>query len=281
MHMSAHQSEVAHGQRFEFGANWARFLEVLDADNIRIAENALIHMLELENLKGKSFLDVGSGSGLFSLAARRLGARVHSFDYDPQSVACTTELKKRYFRDDTQWRIEEASVLDRSYLDGLGKFDLVYSWGVLHHTGAMWQALENVVPLIKKEGKLFIAIYNDQGRKSRLWLKVKQAYNILPGIPRRLMAGLFIIRFWGPTMVRDFIQMRPFYTWRHYAEHSTRGMDPWRDVLDWLGGLPFEVAAPEKVFDFFRERSFQLIRLKTCAGGYGCNEYVFIKTNDG
>jgi 2-polyprenyl-6-hydroxyphenyl methylase/3-demethylubiquinone-9 3-methyltransferase len=72
------------------------------------------------------------------LAARRLGATVHSFDYDPQSVACTAELKRRYFPEDGAWRVEEASVLDQDYLRRLGQFEVVYSWGVLHHTGVLW-----------------------------------------------------------------------------------------------------------------------------------------------
>lgn len=128
--------------RFAFGANWAKFLTVLNDDRIQEAEKSLKTMLGVEDLQGKTFLDIGSGSGLFSLAARQLGAKVHSFDYDLQSVACTAELKRRYFPDDTQWQVESGSALDKDYMSSLGEFDIVYSWGVLHHTGAMYTGIE-------------------------------------------------------------------------------------------------------------------------------------------
>src|SRR5947209_14888872 len=135
--MSSHALEVGSGARFKFGENWARFLELLDDGRIARAEESLKNMLEVEGLAGRRFLDIGSGSGLFSLAARRLGARVHSFDYDPRSVACTRELRRRFFTDDPSWTVDEASALDENYVRGLGAFDVVYSWGVLHHTGQM------------------------------------------------------------------------------------------------------------------------------------------------
>src|SRR4051812_49312550 len=148
-------------------------------------------MLGVTTLAGQRFLDVGSGSGLFSLAARRLGASVHSFDYDPQSVACTAQLKKRFFATDGSWKVERGSALDPVYLKSLGEFDIVYSWGVLHHTGQMWKALDLVGGPVKKGGKLFIALYNDQGWRSRFWWRVKKTY--CAGIaPRLAVCGVFI-----------------------------------------------------------------------------------------
>lgn len=124
----AHTQEVASGERFEFGRNWSRFLESLNDERIAGAEESLKQMLNVESLSGRSFLDVGSGSGLFSLAARRLGARVHSFDYDPYSFASTAELRRRYFSEGGDWEVEQGSVLDKAYLESLGQFDIVYSW---------------------------------------------------------------------------------------------------------------------------------------------------------
>jgi len=268
-------SEIAAGKRFEFGRNWAAFIESLDEQRIASACSSLQEMLGVADLKGKSFVDVGSGSGLFSLAARRMGARVHSLDYDPQSVGCTEELRRRYFPNDADWTVEMGSALDAAYLSRLGKFDVVYSWGVLHHTGAMWEALANVVPLVEENGTLFVAIYNDQGRTSRRWLAVKRAYNRLPRQLRFLVLWPAFWHLWWRRIVKDFLLLRPFHSWREIKR--MRGMSAWRDVVDWVGGYPFEVAKPEQIFDFYRARGFVLTRMKTDGGSLGCNEFVFVK----
>jgi 2-polyprenyl-6-hydroxyphenyl methylase/3-demethylubiquinone-9 3-methyltransferase len=270
--VGSHRQEVESGARFSFGDNWSRFLSVLTEDRIQQAELSLKKMLGVDSLAGKSFLDVGSGSGLFSLAARRLGANVFSFDFDPKSVACTQELRRRYFNGDPNWTIQEGSVLDRAYLEGLGKFDIVYSWGVLHHTGKMWDALENVAPRVADNGKLFVALYNDQGGASIRWKKLKKLYNSFR-ILRFPLSLYTLIRQWTITVVRETTRGQFLKAWRTYRRE--RGMSPWHDIVDWIGGYPFEVCKPEEVFEFYRSRGFSLSALKTCGGGLGCNEFVF------
>lgn len=256
------------GARFGFGRNWARYLTLVDDERIATAEQSLKDMLERESLEGLRFLDVGSGSGLFSLAARNLGATVHSFDYDPESVGCTQALRERYRTGDENWSIERGDALHEDYLGQLGTFDVVYSWGVLHHTGNMWRALGNVAPLVNRGGQLFIALYNDQRWLSKYWIRVKRLYN-RGFLGRTVVIATHAPYFWVRHVAKAIL--RP----TKGTDSRRRGMAAWRDIIDWLGGYPFEVARPENVLAFYRERGFTLTRMTTVDGRHGCNEYVF------
>lgn len=250
-------------------------------------------MLGRQRLDGVRFLDAGCGSGLFSLSACRLGAHVVSFDVDPQSVACTEELRRRFAPEADRWEVRHGSALDEAFLAGLGTCDVVYSWGVLHHTGAMWDAIERVSRCVAERGQLWIAIYNDQGAISDRWRRVKWLYQRVPPwlrLPYVLLVGacwaawrLCCLRL--PIALSGVLlrlapaplQPKPPGPPASGGSGSgrNRGMHWWYDLVDWIGGWPFETARPEEVIRFLQERGFELRDLRTCGGGLGCNEFLF------
>jgi 2-polyprenyl-6-hydroxyphenyl methylase/3-demethylubiquinone-9 3-methyltransferase len=273
-------SEIEAGRRFGFGANWAHFLALLDETRIVDAEKSLRNMLSVSDLRGRRFLDIGCGSGLFSLAARRLGAQVHSFDFDLQSVACAKELKRRYFPEDGTWRIEEGSILDSGYLEHLGQFDIVYSWGVLHHTGSMWVAIENAISLVASpRGSLFIAIYNDQGWKSHVWWFVKRFYNRLPGPLRNPFVMVVSAISRSLATLKHAIESKPMVTiTQGPGDRRERGMSARYDAVDWIGGFPYEFARFDVLADYFKARGFAITNFRRDES-QGCNELVVQRVN--
>jgi 2-polyprenyl-3-methyl-5-hydroxy-6-metoxy-1,4-benzoquinol methylase len=253
---SAFEELVRSGQRFKFGRNWAGFLRQLDDERIEEAERSLQDMLGVADMRGLRFLDIGSGSGLFSLSARRLGARVHSFDFDPDSVACTKSLRDRFFANDSNWHAESGSVLDREYLKSLGQFDVTYAWGVLHHTGAMWAAIDNAATTVRAGGLFYIMIYMDRGTRSRVWLRIKKFY--CSGLfGRSLVLGVFIPYYVLRGALEDLVRLRnPISRYREYKRQ--RGMAKYHDWIDWLGGYPFEFATPAQLEEHLGRRGFVL-----------------------
>jgi len=264
--------------RFAFGENWLDYANSLDAARIGEAEQSLRRLLQADTLADVSFLDVGSGSGLFSLAARRLGARVHSFDSDQASVLCTRRVRDLYRPDDRDWTIEQGSILDPDYISRLGAFQIVYSWGVLHHTGAMHQALQAAASLVAPKGLFAFALYR-RTLMCGLWWWEKRWYSGASRKAQRRARAVYLALLRAAFLVtrRDF---------RAYVENyqSKRGMDFFTDVHDWMGGYPYESILAPAVEALLRPLGFARVhatdsRLTTGIFGSGCDEYLYRRTS--
>ena len=246
--------------------------------DIKIARESLLTMISgaddtvtAKTIDGKRFLDVGCGSGLFSLCARSAGCKVVSFDYDPDAVSCTKELRDRYFPGDSDWTVLQGSVLDKEFLTSLNTHDIVYAWGVLHHTGDMWTAMDEVAKLTTSGGYLCLAIYNDCGLRSIIWHKIKRFYNI--NVATRVTMSMVLVPYYIGRMAISSIWQR---TNLFAAYKRERGMHVVTDLLDWIGGYPYEYAKWKEIVGFFSERGF-IASTVTPAEGTGNHQFVFVR----
>ncbi|PIN75622.1 SAM-dependent methyltransferase [Candidatus Woesearchaeota archaeon CG10_big_fil_rev_8_21_14_0_10_37_12] len=265
--------EQRYDELFSFGKNWQKFIKKLDKKSVDEAKKSLHDFLGM-SIDDKSFLDIGCGSGLFSLAAGLLDAKVTSVDIDRHSVACAEALKKKYKL--KNWKVKIGSALNKEFLDSLGKFDIVYSWGVLHHTGNMWVAIENAASLIRENGLFYIAIYNKNTKyklegTSKLWQKIKRMYSHSSRPVRLILYMLYIAYLLVGITAKGF---NPVKYIRNYK--SNRGMNFFTDVEDWLGGYPYEYASVNEIVNFVGKLGFRKIKIKEVRS-LGCNEFLFEK----
>lgn len=263
--------------RFKFGENWQNFNEKhFSDDRVKLAIISLKELLCLENLFDKTFLDIGCGSGLFSLAAYELGAKkVFSFDYDPDSVDAAKKLRTLKHAPTDKWQIECGSILDNSFIQNIKPADVVYSWGVLHHTGDMWNAIDNAANKVIPGGILAISIYNKVDRSiggSNFWHKIKRTYVKSPRPLQFFIEILYVLNF----LFRHLLTFRnPFKEINQYRFKRNRGMSFWHDVRDWVGGYPYEFATAGEIFNYLHKKhSFELKHLTT-THSVGCNQFLF------
>jgi 2-polyprenyl-3-methyl-5-hydroxy-6-metoxy-1,4-benzoquinol methylase len=258
---------------FAFGENWASYAATIDAGRIAEAEKALVRLFGPNDLAGKSFLDIGCGSGLHSLAASRLGvSRIAALDIDPKSVETARAVLRGHAASVTT-DTRSLSVFELTP-QAFGHFDIVYSWGVLHHTGAMREALAKAAAMVAPGGTFAFALYR-RTRMCGLWRQEKRWYASASPRAQSAARAVYVALMRAAFLVkrRDF---------RAYVSNyqSQRGMNYLHDVHDWLGGYPYESTTAPEVEAQMRELGFAHVRsftrpMSLGLFGSGCDEYVY------
>ncbi len=263
---------------FSFGKNWKDFVNTsFSNDRVDLAKTSLVDFIGgIDKIKGKTFVDIGCGSGLFSLAAFLLGAKeVISVDVDENSIACTDELRKKY-GGSNNWKVVKGSALDSEFIQSLGQFDIVYSWGVLHHTGDMYRAFNNVSFLLKSESIFYLAIYNRCRSRwigtSEFWLKVKKLYNYSGSFGKKIIFYCYVVYFFLDSLIA---MKNPF---KRMKSFKRRGMNWHHNVIDWIGGYPYEYAGPDEIINYFAGKRIFCEKIAN-AHGLACVEYLLRKIN--
>lgn len=254
---------------FDFGSNWRAFSEArMTPQSLELARESLASLVGAERIRNARFLDVGCGSGLFSLAAAVLDAReVLGFDLSAEAVAVSRDNLARLLPEQTDSgvvRFAQGSILDPAFTATLPRSDVVYAWGSLHHTGAMWRAVDAAAQCTAPGGILVLALYNRHWT-SPLWKIIKNLYNALSGPGRRAMEWALT-----PPMF-----LGAWITTGRFPMTRDRGMDFRYDLVDWIGGTPYEYASPDEVTVHLEKLGLQRQTLRPQQGFTGCAEYVF------
>ena len=252
---------------FNFGENWQDFSKnSLDEDRFKTAVASLEQLIGLDNIKDRSFLDIGCGSGIFSISASLLGTKkVMGLDISKESVAASRTNKDK-FAPQNDITFFHTSIFDDE-VSKLGLFDIVYSWGVLHHTGNMDEAINRASQCVKAGGLFVIAIYNKHW-SSGLWKQIKWFYNAMPKLIQKLMIWVFYMVIALAKMI--VTRKNPF-------TKKKRGMSFYHDVVDWVGGYPYEYAGKEDIIGQMNKTGFTCLKFIKAAVPTGCNEFVFLK----
>jgi len=260
--------------RFEFGKNWESFSPLIDDEAIHKAEDRMASLFNMRDLSGRTFLDIGCGSGLHSLVALRFGAKeIVAIDVDPDSVSTTRAVLERNWLGANQ-SVRHVSVFDLEK-EGFTEFDIVYSWGVLHHTGDMNRAIDMAARRVKSGGLFAVALYG-KTRFCNLWKRIKRWYvNATP--EQQARAERIYVRLFG-----FYLLLRGKRLSKHIAGYKhKRGMDFYHDVRDWIGGYPYESIAPRELARLLAPLGFELVRqnVRRRSGlfGSGNDEYLFRK----
>ena len=259
---------------FAFGKNWASYAALIDETAIEELQKGLLKLVPREGFQGSSFLDIGCGSGLHTLAAARLGvSRIMATDIDPDSIGTTKAVLSSH-KMDVPWQAEQISVFDLEP-SCQGKFDIVYSWGVLHHTGDMWEATKRASALVAPNELFVFALYGATPMDA-FWQIEKRWYSRASPFAQRLARGCYIAAYQVAHIRARQGSFRDFIA--NYR--SSRGMDFYHNVHDWLGGYPYQTALAREVDSQMTALGFKAERVLAqpmTRGLFGssCNEYVY------
>jgi 2-polyprenyl-3-methyl-5-hydroxy-6-metoxy-1,4-benzoquinol methylase len=261
--------------QFDFGENWVEFSEnALTWDRAMSAVNDFSALFRGIAIESKTFLDIGCGQGLSLLSAEALGARVVGCDINSKCIAMVRRNRK-YFNamDKNKVTLVTGSILEddvvqklRQSVAGSVGYDIVHAWGVLHHTGDMRRALINSISLVKPGGHLVVAIYNRHW-SNPAWKCIKALYCVSPVVIQKSIVCFFYFLL---------IFAKMLVTGENPLEKQ-RGMDFYHDVVDWVGGYPYEYAGKNEIDQIGRDHGLELLRFIPAKVPTGCNEYIFQK----
>jgi len=263
--------------RFKFGENWSNYSSSVNLEKIELAKKDIIRLVG--DVSNKSVIDIGCGSGIHTVAFIQLGVKsIVSFDYDLKSVETTKKLVKKFCYKKSKYKVFQADILNIDSLSGLNKrkFDIVYSWGVLHHTGSMFEAIISTTKFLKDNGILVLGLYV-KTKLCNFWYYEKKIFNKYKFLQPLIKLPFLFFLIIGLSLKK---RSSPYKIIHDYKKQ--RGMSIIFDVNDWLGGFPYESIDDNSLLNFLKLKGFKIVRkfnTNSRIGFFGaaCGEWVLKK----
>ncbi len=219
-------------------------------------QGALKHIQELfpEGVKCKRVLDGGSGSGMISVAFAVMGADVTGVDVTPK---CVENGCKNADLFGVQCRFLKRNLLS---LDLCGEtFDIIYNWGVLHHTQDARKSFTNLAKHLKPGGEMIVAVYL-KTVLSGFWNFLRIFYQESPQVFKTLFLNTGSIFLNGVDYFNNL-----FFNKERYMMRGTNN----KEILnDWFG-VPYRTFHTyEEVFEWFRENGLEYQLVNSATGRF-------------
>ena len=218
-------------------------------------QGVIQHLTELfpEGVKGKKVLDAGSGSGMVSIAFAVMGASVTGVDITSK---CIENGRKRAKAFGVECRFVQS---DLTMLDLHEDFDIIYSWGVLHHTADAKASFFRLVEHLRPGGEIIIAVYLRTAFSS-FWNFSRVFYQSSPGFAKTAFRRSASVLLNGYDAVRKALMKKERYMLRGTSNEEL--------VNDWFGVPHRTFHTYTEVYEWFREKGLDYRLVNPATGRF-------------
>lgn len=235
---------------------WTEYIPEYDA-----SEKHWLLFFTPDEVKGKSVLDSGCGTGIFSIIFAKNGAgQVTGIDISPGSLGTAEGLKQKFGLSNA--RFEQQDMLHLPYPDAC--FDIVWAWGTVHHTTDPLGAIDGLIRVLKPGGSILLAIY----KKTKVTWIHEAIRKTLVRTPRRSWNALAkIMAFFGTPIVWTFKR----------REKARQGETLSELILDWYFVPIRHYYKPDEIRTFLEGKGFKIENYLAHSGRFNSSSNFIFK----
>ena len=214
-----------------------------------------------QDIEGKSVLDAGCGTGIFSIIFARNGAAsVLGIDISEGSLETAKALKTKFDLENASFQKQD--MLDLPFADE--SFDIVWAWGTVHHTTDPFKAMSELIRVLRAEGSILLAVYT----RTRVTFLHEIIRKALVRTPRKTWKALSKILALVLSPVVYFFKKR---------EKSRKGEKLEELIMDWYFVPIRHYYYPEEIKVFLEEQGFTIEKYLPASGRFNSTSNFIYK----